>query len=96
MSSTKKTDVSFWSLPRAYDVNDEDAHSFDTGKYDQRKIKPICPGCDKPFAALCSKNTTHTDSGWRWAGCDHREPYATFVTRHRCGTEFVFTVYTPQ
>lgn len=81
----------------AYDVSDEDAINFDTDKYDRRKVKVFCPYCNGKSAPLCSSKTNQIDGGWRWVGCDHKEPYATFKTvcKH-CKKEFMFTVYTPQ
>lgn len=76
--------------------SDEDAYNDDTDGYDRRKIKVGCPGCGRYFAALCSPHTQNIGGGWRWVGCDHRQPESDFKTRCRCGREFQFTVYTPQ
>jgi|APSaa5957512622_1039677.scaffolds.fasta_scaffold00181_17 hypothetical protein len=77
--------------------DDEDAFNVDTDRYDKRKVKIICPGCDRVFAALCSPLTEHLQSEWRWQGCEYKQPEADFVTRcGKCGTRFRFTVYTPQ
>lgn len=84
------------TLPHAGSYDDEEAYNPDTDRIDNRKIKVTCPGCGKSFAALCSPATEVYDSGWRWVGCDHREPYAAFRTRHRCGSEFTFTTHTSQ
>lgn len=83
-------------MPHAGDYSDEDAFNLDTEKFDNRKIKVECPGCGALFAPLCSRLTVPIQGGMRWVGCDHREPYETWLTRHRCGQEFTFTTYTPQ
>lgn len=77
-----------------YDV--EDAWNSDTDRFDQRKVKVECPSCERVFAALCSPHTVKTDGGWRWVGCDHREPYTSWRTRCSCGAEFTFDTYIPQ
>lgn len=77
--------------------DDECCYNDNTDGWDARKLKVLCPNCGREFAALCSYLTKETDSGWRWVGCDHREPYATFKTKDpKCGAEFYFTIYTPQ
>lgn len=84
-------------MKHAGDYSDEIAYNWNTWAYDKRKIKIDCPHCNRGFAALCSKNTKQVDTGWRWVGCDHREPYATFETTcGKCKKELMFTVYTPQ
>lgn len=90
------TQIRWGHLADAGSYNDEDAWNVDTDKYDLRKIKVECPGCRTRFAALCSSKTTKVADGMRWVGCDHKEPYATYVTTHRCGAQFSFTTYTPQ
>lgn len=83
--------------PDAGSYNDEDAWNCETDKFNPRTIKVRCPHCQHEFAALCSPLTTSTEGGWRWVGCDHREPYTTYRTRHgRCGGHLTFTTYTPQ
>lgn len=76
--------------------DDEYAWNMDTDKVDNRKIKITCPNCNRSFAALCSLKTKMLDSGWRWVGCDHKEPYANFETTCSCGVTLLFDVYTGQ
>ncbi len=91
------TQTAEWDLPSAGDYDDEDAVNFDTDRYDKRKIRVTCPCCHNVASPLCSKNTTTTSSGWRWVGCDHREPYSNHRTKCRkCRKEYRFTIYTPQ
>lgn len=84
----------------AGDFNDEDAYSPDTDNFDGRKVRIPCPHCGRVTAALLSPLTEWIDGGWRWVGCDHREPYGTFRTRcsstRGCGQPFTFTTYTAQ
>lgn len=84
-------------VPHAGDFSDEDAYNFDTDGFDRRVIRVSCPHCQREFAPLCSRLTVEIDGGWRWVGCDHREPYTTWRTRcGACRCEFTFTTYTPQ
>ena len=81
----------------AGEVDDEEAWNSDTDRFDRRKIKIECPHCHEEFAPLCSPATEMTESGWRWHGCDHREPYGQYRTTHRrCGGKLWFRTYTPQ
>lgn len=74
----------------------EYATNFDTDKLDPRKIKIQCPKCGRVFAALCSQKTKLVDSGMRWVGCDHREPYANYETACKCGSSLSFDVFIGQ
>ena len=83
-------------MKHAGSYSDEDCYNDDTDGFDRRKIKVDCPNCKRVFAALCSPRTDLVASGWRWVGCDHKEPYARWSTLCRCGTQFTFDTYTPQ
>lgn len=77
--------------------SDEDAYNCDTDKYDKRKIRVACPKCGNESSPLCSSKTRQTDSGWRWVGCDHKEPYARFETTcSKCKSVYRFGTHTPQ
>lgn len=77
--------------------DDEEAYNFDTGKFDKRKIRVTCPKCENVSSPLCSKKTKQLDSGWRWVGCDHKEPYTRFETECRkCKAKYRFSTHTPQ
>lgn len=88
---------SFANYPSAGNYNNEVAYNCDTEKYDWRKLKVICPNCENVSAPLCSKATKLIESGWRWVGCDHKEPYARHESECRsCHEKYRFDVYTPQ
>jgi hypothetical protein len=87
------TETDDWHVAQ---YSDEDAYNDETDRYDLRKVKVACPGCKRVFAALCSPHTETTSSGWRWVGCDHREPFVSYRTKCRCGRKFRFDTYTPQ
>lgn len=84
------------TLLHAGDYSDEDAWNCNTDKYDRRKIKIVCPHCKRTSAPLCSSFTKVVDGGWRWVGCDHKEPFSHHKTKCKCGEKYSFTVYTPQ
>lgn len=78
-----------------YDV--EDCWNGETDRFDARKCKVQCPKCKREFAALLSPYTKHLDGGWRWVGCDHKEPYDDHATICvRCKFAFRFTTYISQ
>ena len=78
-------------------INCEVAYNSDTGEFDDRKLKVECPGCERKFAALCSKYTEEAGGGWKWVGQSHKEPYTVFKTTCRkCKETFKFEVYAPQ
>lgn len=82
---------------RAGSYSAEDADNCETGKFDDRKIKVTCPNCERVFSALCSPHTEQLDSGWRWVGMDHKEPYATFSSKCiKCDSMIKFDIYWPQ
>jgi hypothetical protein len=84
-------------LADAGSYSDEDAFNCDTDKFDKRKVKVVCPHCHNVSAPLASYKTTELNSGWRWCGCDHKEPFTTFKAKCRkCHKHYRFTVYTPQ
>lgn len=85
------------SMKHAGDYSDEDAYNCDTDKLNYRKLKIICPNCKHKCAALLSPHTKKIDSGWRWVGCDHKEPFMKMESLCRiCREKYTFTVYTPQ
>lgn len=91
------TQVNEWSLPDAGDYDDEDAYNGDTDKYDRRKVRVTCPCCQNVASPLCSTKTQQTSNGWRWVGCDHKEPYCNYrATCRKCRKEYRFTTYVPQ
>lgn len=96
ISSYDRTPISAYGLPHAGDYNDEDAYNLDTGKMRWWEIKVTCPSCHRLYAACMSPYTVPTGGGWRWCGCDHREPYTDWVTLCSCGIIYTFTTYTPQ
>lgn len=84
------------AVPRVGDFDCDDVTNFDTEKDDWRKIKTECPHCRKQCCPMLLKKLEQTDSGWRWVGCDHREPYAEFIATHSCGGQFRFSIHWPQ
>ena len=82
--------------PHAGDYSEEDAFNFDTDKFDRRKILVGCPTCKRRSAFLCSPLTVVEHQGWRWVGCDHKEPFTNFRNKCRCGQALTFTTYMPQ
>lgn len=83
-------------MKNAGEFSDEDLYT-ELENFDKRKLKIDCPTCGRRTAALCSPKTSIVQSGWRWVGLDHREPYATFKsTCIQCLNEYKFTTYTPQ
>ena len=73
------------------DIDIEDYWNPDTDTLDVRKIKVSCPSCNREFAALCSKYTEQTWSGWEWVGFSHKEPVTYHKTKCRkCQKEFKF------
>lgn len=76
--------------------DDEDAFNCDTDRYDRRKIRVSCPHCKRVGSPLCSPKTIQYKSGWRWVGCDHKEPYSSHVTQCRCGGKYRFDVFIGQ
>lgn len=76
---------------------DDAAWNDNTDNWDGRKIKVMCPQCKVQFSALACKSVEMVDSGWRWVGCEYKEPYARYrVTHRKCGRTMEFTTYTPQ
>lgn len=95
--ATKEKIPSPHSLADAGSYSDEDAFNCETDKFDKRKVKVVCPHCHNVSSPLASKKTVELSSGWRWCGCDHKEPFATFKAKCRkCRNWYRFTVYTPQ
>jgi hypothetical protein len=85
------------AVPSAGTYDDEHAYNIDTDKYDKRKVKVKCPKCCHVASPLCSSKTVQTDSGWRWVGDSHREPFASFKTVCKaCKSPYTFSVQTPQ
>lgn len=83
--------------PHAGDFDDEDCFNPETDGFDRRKMKIGCPACGRVGAPLCSPRTVVYDAGWRWVGCDHREPYASHRTVcPKCKITYTFTTFTPQ
>ena len=76
-----------------HNYSDEGCYNFDTDKCDYRKLKIKCPKCERRFAALCSKKTSHVKNGSSWVGCDYKEYYSELKTVCKCGAEFNFRVY---
>lgn len=81
----------------AGDFSDELIYNPDTDKYSSWKLRIECPYCGHTASPLCSYNTQQIESGWRWVGIDHREPYGKYKTIcYKCREEYTFTVYTSQ
>mgnify|MGYP006352864945 FL=1 len=84
-------------LADAGSYEDGDAFNCDTDKYDNRKDKDEGTHCQNVASPLASKKTVELSAGWRWCGCDHKEPYSTFMaTCRKCRKRYRFTVYTMQ
>lgn len=90
----------FHRLPTAGDWSDEDFYNGERDTYDPRKLRLDCPHCGRPISPLLSPSLLLHDSGWRWVGVDHKEPYGSYRARcprsKGCGREFRFTLHTPQ
>ncbi len=80
----------------AGNFDDEDAYNLNTDAYDKRKVRVVCPHCNRTGSPLCSSKTKMFDSGWRWVGDSHKEPYSSHLTHCRCNKKYRFTVYTGQ
>lgn len=91
------SEIGWQDLPDAGSYDTEDGFVGNSEIFDKRKIKIVCPGCKKKVASLCSSLTMRVESGWRWVGFDYKEPYSINRAKcGKCGTEFKFTLYTPQ
>lgn len=69
--------------------HDDIAYNPDTDKMDLRKIKIICPGCQREFAALLSKHTEKIRL--IMIGCDYDVPVVEMKSYCiQCKTAFTF------
>lgn len=86
-----------FGVPSAkWDFDDEGAYNDETDTYDLRRVRVECPACGREQSPLCSPYSRLLVNEWRWVGLDHKEPFATYVTRCRCKSAFKFTTFTPQ
>lgn len=60
-------------------------------------LRAPCANCGRQVYAWTSPSRTPLDSGWRWVGLSHQEPYtAYFAACGWCGGPVHFTIHAPQ
>lgn len=77
----------------------DNQHAFneETDNYLKSKIKIECPHCKSKISPHLCRTEVHLDGGWRWVGCDYKEPYDEFgVFCPQCKKPIKYTEYTEQ
>ena len=77
-------------VPHAGFISDESAWNPESDKIDKRKLKIICPSCERLSAPLCSNKTDLLHNSK--VGIDWDEYHAIYKTQCRCGQHYRFAV----